>query len=163
MPSLSKTIGAVLCLVFALCFAAPNANADSYTPIFTTTGCTGTCALPTAPDVTFPSPTTIDVTLLGQTTLFNIPSGDLPGDTYSWVASSPDAFLQFITQDLTVTGSKPFLCTGGGISLVPCGTLTFAAVSTATLEPSSLALMLSGVGLVFAMRKRWTSGLQPAS
>jgi hypothetical protein len=32
----------------------------------------------------------------------------------------------------------------------------------ATPEPSSLALMLSGVGLVFAMRKR-SSGLQLAS
>jgi hypothetical protein len=40
------------------------------------------------------------------------------------------------------------------------GVLTFTPV--ATLEPSSLALMLSGVGLVFAMRKR-SSGLQQAS
>ena len=40
------------------------------------------------------------------------------------------------------------------------GTITPAAV--ATPEPSSLALMLSGVGLVFAVRKRF-SGLQLAS
>jgi hypothetical protein len=41
--------------------------------------------------------------------------------------------------------------------------LTFTAVPTATPEPSSVALILAGVGLVFAMRKRWASGLQLAS
>lgn len=33
----------------------------------------------------------------------------------------------------------------------------------ATPEPSSLFLMLAGAGLVFAMRKRWASGLQHAT
>ena len=64
MPSQFKTLGAVVCLVFALGFAAPYAQADSFTPVFNTTGCVGTCLLPTALDVTFPSPTTMTVTLL---------------------------------------------------------------------------------------------------
>ena len=37
MPSLFKTVGAVLCLVFALCFAAPNAHADTFTYTYTGT------------------------------------------------------------------------------------------------------------------------------
>jgi hypothetical protein len=55
MPSPSKTLG-VLCLVFALCFVAPSAHADSFTPTFTCFGGGTTCyspvVLPTAPDVT---------------------------------------------------------------------------------------------------------------
>jgi hypothetical protein len=168
MPSLFKTVGAVLCLVFALCFAVPNASADSFTPIFTTFGCSGTCLLPTALDVTFPSPTTIDVTFDGLTESVAIPSGDLPGDTYSWSASAtlgPHISLSFNLFD-NANGDGVGSCGGLQTSFgaFSCGnTLTFAGVSTATPEPSSLALMLSGVGLVFAMRKRWTSGLQQAS
>ena len=55
---------------------------------------------------------------------------------------------------------------GGTYALTP-GTYTDSFGSTlvvtavATPEPSSLPLMLSGVGLVFGMRKRW--GLSQAS
>ena len=45
--------------------------------------------------------------------------------------------------------------------LVPSRDGSVVATAVATPEPSSLALMLSVVGLVFAMRKRW--GLSPAS
>ena len=165
MPSLFKTVGAVLCLVFALCFAAPNAHADSFTPIFTTTGCVGTCLLPTALDVTFPSPTTMTVTLDGLTTPVAIPSGDAVGDLYAWlaIAEKSRGLLLFSLDDLTIIGGTSLSC-GGGVDIngaVACGTLTFSGVSTP--EPSSLALMLSGVGLVFGMRKRVFSGLQRAS
>jgi TPR repeat protein len=50
MSSPFKTLGAALNLVFALCFAAPNAHADAFTPIITTTGCSGSGQLPTLPD-----------------------------------------------------------------------------------------------------------------
>ena len=49
MPNPFKTLGAALCLVFALGFAALNAHAAAVTPIFTTTGCSGSCQQPTAP------------------------------------------------------------------------------------------------------------------
>jgi len=45
-----KALGAVLCPIFALCFATHNAHAETFTPIFTTSGCSGPCQLPTAPD-----------------------------------------------------------------------------------------------------------------
>jgi TPR repeat protein len=50
MSSPFKALGAVLCPVFALCFAAQNAHAETFTPIFETTGCSGFCQLPRAPD-----------------------------------------------------------------------------------------------------------------
>ena len=59
--------------VMVVAIAAPIANADSFTPTFTTNGCSGTCFLLTAPDVTFPSPTTIDVTFDGPTMSVAIP------------------------------------------------------------------------------------------
>ena len=88
MPSPIKAFGAALCLIFALSFAAPSAKADSFTPVFSTTGCNaGPCLLPTAPDVTFPSPSTMTVSLFGLSELVIIPGGFLPGDTYTWVAN----------------------------------------------------------------------------
>jgi hypothetical protein len=63
---------------------------------------------------------------------------------------SPPQFA--IADDL---GPSPFPNPDSGF-----GSYSISAV--ATPEPSSLALMLSGVGLVFAMRKR-SSGLQQAS
>jgi hypothetical protein len=157
MPSPFKTLGAVLCLVFALCFSAPNAYGDSFTPIFTTSTCSGICALPTAADVTFPSPTSINVTFAGLTQFVSIPAGDASGDIYTWNAAAIPAGgnLGFFLGDLTNgTGFNTFSCGGGTINglVLSCGTLTFTPV--ATPEPSSLALMLSGVGLVFALRKR---------
>ena len=63
--------------------------------------------------------------------------------------------------NLTDDGGGFYIC--GGFSdndfALSCGNLTFTAV--ATPEPSSVALVLSGVGLVFAMRKR--QGLSQAS
>ena len=46
------------------------------------------------------------------------------------------------------------------LGLVPSRDGSVVATAVATPEASSLALMLSGVGLVFGMRKRWASGLQ---
>ena len=167
MLSLFKRSAAVLSLVFALSFAAPNAQADSFTPVFNTSNCFnpfGPCPLPTAPDVTFPSPTTIDVTFAGLSQVVAIPSGDAPGDTYSWIAFAFPAtqFISFTLVD-TTNGEGFYVCGGSsGESINSCGQLTFTPVATATPESSSLALILSGVGLVFAMRKR-SSGLQRAS
>jgi PEP-CTERM motif len=144
----------IMLAVLLVAIGAPSAHADSYTPIFTTTGCSGTCALPTALDVTFPSPATIDVTYVGFfTETVSIPGG--PGDTYGWIANVERAVFDFELSD----GSLP-TC-NGGIAQTSCGTLTFAAVSAP--EPSSVALMLLGVGLVFVMRKRIGQRLPQAS
>ena len=160
MSKLFRTLGAVACLVFALSFAANNAHADTFTPVFNTTGClAGPCPLPTAPEVTFPSPTTMTVTLFGLSELVIIPTGFPPGDTYTWIATrltikSTPPFLIFEYGDLTNgNASRPFTCESSADR--SCGEFTFVPVATATPEPTSLALMLSGVGLLFAKRKRF--------
>jgi hypothetical protein len=164
MPSLFKTVGAVFCLVFAFSFAAPNAHADSFTYSYTDTffGLSWTTAA--IPAVTM------------QTT---VSAANLTA------ASAPGCVISSVILDLNGAGATQTNCDDGngtstfgigdGFTLsqystpgtyvapnTPLDTLVVTAV-TAAPEPSSLALMLSGVGLVFAMRKRWASGLQLAS
>jgi hypothetical protein len=169
MSTLFKTVGAVLCLVLGLCFATP-VKADSlYTPTFTCTAALGFCAsLPTATDVSFPAPTTIDVTVFNELLVVPLPAGDLPTDMYSWgevgfiPAFPPNIVIVDVTNGnfagsdgSTGTGGTAIDC--GGSDDTGCGTLSFTPV--ATPEPSSLALLLAGIGL--AMRKR--KGLSQAS
>jgi hypothetical protein len=156
----------IMLAVLLVAIGAPNARADAFTPVFTTNGCSGTCLLPTAPDVTFPSPTTMDVTFGntsdGTITSVAIPSGDAAGDAYSWSAQNVLTSVSFILSDVTNAGTT-FSCNGfvdrtGALS---CGTLTFSAVTAP--EPSSAALMLLGVGVLFVLRKRIGQGLPQAS
>jgi hypothetical protein len=150
---------AMLFLTVVLALVAPNAHADSFEPFFTTMGCVGVCALPTASDVVFPAPTTMDVTFDGVSAAVSIPSGDESTDNYVWFASVVGSSLNFLLID-TVGPGFPDGCQG----YTGCGTLGFAPVSTTTMpEPSSVALMLVGVGLVFVMRKRMGQGLPQAS
>ena len=170
MSSLFKVLGAVLCLVFALSFAAPNAHADSFTPTFTCTQAGGCTFLPTAPDVSFPSPAIMLVSWDTFLFSFNFANtGAAPTDGFTWTATydpstltatfdvtDPVAVLKNQVQQLQ---SQTNQLTGAGGR----GALSFSAAATPIPEPSSLVLMLSGVGLVFVMRKRWASGLQSAS
>jgi len=161
-----KGLGIVPVLFLLAVIGAPSAHADSYTPNFT---CTGTCTFtPTAPNVSFPWPTTINVTYGSYSFLLTL-SGDMhPGDTYDWRAFPGIVYgdESFIILDLTCSGtcanyvSDPLT----GPSTDDSGALTFAAV--ATPEPSSLALMLIGIGLlgfVTVLRKRIGQGLPQAS
>lgn len=160
MPKSFKALGAVVAFAFAASFGANDARADAFTPVFNTTGClSGPCLLPTAPEVTFPSPTTMTVNLFGLSQLVIIASGYLPGDTYTWIANrliedphSPPVLI-FDYGDLTQgTASRPLTCES--TPDLSCGQFTFVPVATATPEPISLALVLSGIGLVLVMRKR---------
>ena len=167
MPSLFKALGAVLCLVFALCLAAPNAHADTFTYTYTnafigfswTTAAISAVTMETAvADLTATSTsgisagcgiTSVVLDLGGLGSTFTKFSGCPPPLSLTNTAA-PDGFAlaDYSTPGTYVSPS------------IPSDTLVVTAV--ATPEPSSLALMLSGVGLVFAMRKR-LSGLQLAS
>src|SRR5258707_1117910 len=150
MSRLFKAIDAVLCLIFALSFAAPNAHADSYSATFTVSGFLVTA--PTALDVTFPSPT-LDITWLGLAFTVTLPSSSLFTDSYFW-GNSKTCFLDVCSTQIEIINlTHPSLASSNGQSVprsfsVASGSLTFTSV--ATPEPSSLALMLSGVGLVRA-------------
>ena len=173
MPSLFKTVGAVLCLVFALCFAAPNALADSI-DTFDITASPGGIGGTLTVDITNGTVTAVDITATGLTdfTIVKLSEVSLGGwrldaadvlDVNSillvFTTTNPSSLVGFdggtITSGIVVQNS-----TGQILAAPLTGTIAPAAV--ATPEPSSLALMLSGVGLVFGMRKRF-SGLQQAS
>ena len=163
MPTLFKPIGAVLCLVFALSFAAPNARADS---LFEYT------VSSTDPFLAF-SFTTVPIPLsdLGVA----LPTSDLSAFSLTGSGYRGGPITGVILDDggvgilhlsfaAAATANPTFFAAAEYSSP---GTYTGAASATmvvtavATPEPSSLALMLSGAGLVFAMRKR--QGLSPAS
>jgi PEP-CTERM motif len=165
----------IILAVLGVAIGAPNALAESFTPTFT---CTGTCSsTPTAPDVVFPQPTTLQPTWFS--TLLPpipfLPSGQLPADKYVWSAA-------VLCNALTCLGFFGFTdVTNNTINssnfqvLCPCafplagadsGTLSFAAVSTPVPEPGTADLMLMGIGLlllVLVMRRRIAQGLPQAT
>ena len=160
MPSLFKTLGVVLCLAFALCFAAPNAAADEF--VYTVTD----------NDTQF---SFIEPTLASSGTVSSGPGltqiSGLAVAGFAW-DSAEDGIclgiqLEGFACTLVVFEGNVFIGTPfpAGSFLAP-GNFTASGQSVniaavATPEPGSLALMLSGVGLVFGMRKRW--GLLQAS
>jgi hypothetical protein len=185
MPSLFKTVGAVLCLVFALCFAAPNANADSITDVTINFTVKSGSLTPTGSflfDNTTSAFTSFTVDFDGLafdlTTLANALSaltlqgcaspGFLAyleangcGASPSWIAgtSGTSGTIEgFFFSDTATDFGENVAIPGGAPTVGAIGTFTTGPSNVP--EPSSLALMLSGVGLVFGMRKRWTSGLQ---
>jgi len=171
---------AVLCLVFALCFAAPNAHADSI--ITGTINFTVLSGGPT-PTAYFEFDNNLNVF-----TGFFVNWNGAPFD-FSAFSELCDRCENTSLAELVQSGSW-FAATGHqavpggggfvflGFAVSPpieasptwtdptasaSGTYEVIITSVPTPEPGSLAFMLSGVGLMFAMRKRWASGLQQAS
>jgi hypothetical protein len=151
----------IMLAVLLVAVGAPNAHADSFSVTFTSFG-----PPPTAMDVTFPSPT-LDITWQGTAFTFAFPSSFLPGDQYFWTSTA--AFTGAgITVFMTIDDNTQSAEINSNIVLVPpgfaidAGSLTFTP-TTAAPEPSSVGLMLLGLGLVFVMRKRIGQGLPQAS
>jgi hypothetical protein len=158
MSKMQRNSKWIILAVLLVAIGTPNAQADSYTPTFT---CTGTCvSLPTAPGVTFPSPTSMQVSWDGLQ--FDIPflSPSAPADSYEWLGTFEVANPCPI-EDCTVfvindeTTGQTFFDVASQLFLLPGlegGTLSFARV--ATPEPPSPVLVLPGIGLLWVMRKR---------
>jgi hypothetical protein len=208
MPSLSKTIVAVLCLVFALSFATPHAAADEFVltyqgPNFTAfdgidqcVASVGTCAITASVTLTNPlgdnfsgvvSPTAFSISD-GLNVLTNGGLGVTPiefffvtnssGTVTDWLVDVANPNVELFTgvnRFSIGTGNCSVAANDGTTGTSPSGIFgcaqtpasgpvgVWSTQTTATPEPSSVALTLAGIGLVFAMRKRWTSGLQQAS
>ena len=181
MPSLFKTICAVLCLVFGLCFAAPIAHADT---VFTVTGSFDNGAI-------LSGTATIN-TSTGIVTAFDLSTtGAFVSGPYTTVDPGQGPFFNqyFVSSTLSIFGIDLLFPPPGSLvgyaggslcsDLVPCTFISFLAgpsplatfnltsgsltPQAATPEPSSLFLMLAGAGLVSAMRKRRIAGWQQAA
>lgn len=168
----------LLCVVPALLLfamvGAPNARADSYTPTFSCVpggvGSDFQCPFSelnavTAPDVSFPAPTSIVVTVVTEPAVFdlNLAPPDSPSDTYEWGYSDGGPFAGysyagFVLTDETTNLSDSVTLYEQGLpltfGLIESGPLVFSPASAATPEPTPVILMLLGVGLVFLMRRR---------
>jgi hypothetical protein len=169
----------IIALLFAA-IGAPNAHADSYDPLFsctaaingcTTTGSNGVPLFPSAAPVSFPAPTLI-VTMDGASFAFSFQSTARYSDNYTW---SMYELFQYVpgtyAVGMTITDSTFPSFSMDLVSvtipnvlnpddLFKSGDLTF--LPTSTPEPSSIALMLAGIGLVLVIRKRFPLGLPRA-
>src|SRR5260370_1013455 len=153
MPSLFKTVVAVVCLVFALCFAAPNAHADSFTDGIINFTVTSGSPTPTGSfvfDNTTNAFTSFTVDWDGAVYDFSTSTITLAilGTSGGWCASGlaattgscqggPFQFCSF--------GIFPEAFTYTDVFATAEGTYTVTETAVAAPEPSSLALMLAGV------------------
>jgi hypothetical protein len=160
----------ILVTLLMVVVAAPNAYSDSSPPTFT---CNVPCtSVPTAPNVTFPSPT-LDITW--DTVSVDIPLifPDAASDAYTWSAAivddsvGPGGGFEFTLLDVTTgnffPGFPPIILAVAPPNASDSGTLSFTSSVAATPEPSSVAFMLIGIGLLFVMWKRIGQGLQQGS
>ena len=148
--------------------AAPNAHADSSPVTFT---CNAPCtSVPTAPSVTFPSPT-LDITWDTVNVDITLNFADAASDSYTWSAqivhdsAGPAGGLEFNIFDITTgdsfIGFPPIILAVSPPDASDSGTLSFTAVA-ATPEPGSVTLMLAGIGCLLVLRKRMGQGLPQA-
>jgi hypothetical protein len=138
-----KSFWIVLALLVA---GAPVAHADSFAATFT--------GGPTAPDVTFPSPT-LTISFDGSTFSITLPSADLPTDQYTW--SKAPSVCGVCGTAFVITDQTTNMATSGGGSISTegaSGDLTFTPLTAPAPEPSSLALIPVGLGALLVMRRR---------
>lgn len=141
-----KTMWMILTLLLGA-IVAPCARADTVT--FT---CLDLClaAAPTAPDVTFPSPSLV-ITFDSQTLDLTLPSGDIDTDAYTWFTSNNFFFIF----DETTPGAPGEVVDNSEFVEDEGGSVVFTPSATVpTPEPGTVTLMLVGIGLVLVMRKR---------
>ena len=140
---------------------APCARADSVTFTCVATEFVPCVAPPTAPDVTFPSPT-LDITWDSQTFDLTLPSGWLDTDSFSWFASNNLFFINDTSLGLSPPVEASINTNSPDVN-DESGTLTFTPATAATPEPGTSALMLLGIGLILLVGKRIARGLPQAT
>jgi hypothetical protein len=177
-----RALWVVLTVLF-VAIGVPNSHADSFTPIFTCGLCVST--LPTAPDVSFPAPVTIDITWENTLFVFSLPSAQLT-DFITWMGVTPpgpsqSGFASFTINDgepgvilVPIAVVAPYLFELDGnnnclnCNIIDIGRLQFAPAESPSApsvpEPSSVVLILAGIGfLLVMMQKRLAQGHQNAT
>ena len=165
---MKKTRIWILALGLIPAIGVPSAWADSFTPTFTCTSCAD---IPTAGNVSFPSPSILEMWDTPEANIqdfITLASNDNPSDLYTWSNSlAPDVqvglgdYFLSIT-DVTNGDTETAIGTVGvgdplfTSSVVDDGTLTFTPIKpTPTPEPSTIGLILAGIGSLLVTLKRW--------
>jgi hypothetical protein len=153
-----KTLWIIPALLMLDAIVAPCVRADSVT--FTcTANCPAGVSVPTAPDVTFPSPALV-ISFDNQTLDLTLPSQDADTNSYTWFTSN-NLFIISDTNQVFDLGANVADDSGGndpGDAVVEDmgGNLSFNGTTPPIPgpEPGTVTLMLVGIGLVLVMRKR---------
>jgi hypothetical protein len=143
----------IIALLFVV-IGTPNAHATPYKVTFTCAG--GFCAggTPTAPDVSFPSPTTITETWDGFTSTFALSAPDSPKDMYIFanvagLDSTSTYFYLFNIIDLTNGNLDGMFAEDQSLPtamIADFGTVSF------TPEPSTWIYAITGVGFLLLIK-----------
>jgi hypothetical protein len=156
-----KSLWIILAISF-LVLEAPNAHADSYTATFT-----GTFFVPGSQVVTFPSPT-LTFGDVSDYFVLTLPAIDSPGDTYTWQvgfdplpAPGPCEWCDFEIFDSTTNERSDENLSGNGTHIFITGSGPLVFTPVATPEPSSIALLLFGAGIILLVARK-CSRLVPA-
>jgi len=162
-----KALWILVSIVAVAVMVAPSAKADSepYSIDFTVTG--GTVATPPTGSFDYDpvAGTFTPFTVAWDGTLYSFTgttgSAPIPPELNTWYADSSAGYLVF------ATSVDPFVVLVGtgtpasGPDETAAGTLTSGPI-TATPEPPTYGLLLTGAGLLVAMRKRGSRGLVQA-
>ena len=144
----------IIALLFVV-IGTPNAHATPYKVTFT---CAGFCAggTPTAPDVSFPSPTTITETWDGFTLTFTLAAPDSPQDMYIFAnAAGPEPnspstyFYLFEIIDLTNGNGSGLFAQDQSL---PTAAITDFGTVSFTPEPSTWIYAITGVGFLLLIK-----------
>jgi len=151
-----KSIWILVLAAAALC--VPTARADGFDASFT---CTNSCIdVPTDPLVIFPSPT-IPISFFSQTFTITLNSLDAPTDHYQWSVVLNGSVWSLLITDLTrgTSNGSSWFSWGSNPAPYGSGDMNFDSVS----EPSSISLLLLGLGMLLVVQKFVRRGLPQAS
>jgi hypothetical protein len=170
VTKMRKSLLITIVLLLFAALGAPNAYAQTYSPIFT---CTGICgSLPTATDVSFPSPTSITVTWESMIYTLALPSPDQANNYYVWTTylfpTNTNLYPPCIGNVLLTCSQLDISDANNGITNYVneqvCASCVFTAPAyqtgeiiigtpVITPEPGTSGLMFLAMGLMIVMRK----------
>jgi hypothetical protein len=142
---------------------APNARADEYTADFECGSGPGVCPVATT-EVSFPAPTGFTVDVDGLTFSVGLTAAASPDDSYGWTLGvEANGVAKFVVGDFSSEGLIVTQNEAASLGVAPPGTDigggNFEFTSVAAPEPSSLALIVAGVGMLSLIALQQRAGL----
>jgi hypothetical protein len=163
-PQIRKPLRMIILAVLLVAVGAPRSLADTFTPTFLCPSPDDCFSVPTAPNVTFPGPITMEVTWADTLFDFTLPFPE-PAERYGWEGVTPGGPAQMGFASFTIFSGlyysvvSPFVfqlddhndCLNCDVTQF--GELVFIPAGAPSVpEPSSMVLLLTGIGLAVMRR-----------